>query len=89
MELQVGFCRETILELYKKIWTLRADLTKVPDKNHKISVHFLSNCTLAGLLLHPPPSHHDLHLREKYIAVPGLHIYNGQSCSTSSTSGAQ
>jgi preprotein translocase subunit SecA len=31
---------------------------------------------MAGLLLHPPPSDHYLHLREKleYIAVLGLHM---------------
>ena len=46
-----GFRGNAIFEFYKKQGLdLRADLKKVPNNNHEHVVHFLSNCTLAGLL---------------------------------------
>ena len=51
MECPVGFRGNAIFEFYKKQGLdLRADLKKVPNNNHENLVHFLSNCTLAGLL---------------------------------------
>ena len=51
MECPVGFSGNAIFEFYKKQGLdLRADLKKVPNNNHENLVHFLSNCTLAGLL---------------------------------------
>ena len=51
MEWPVGFSGNAIFEFYKKQGLdLRADLKKVPNNNHENLVHFLSNCTLAGLL---------------------------------------
>ena len=51
MEWPVGFSGNAIFEFYKKQGLdLRADLKKVPNNNHEYLVHFLSNCTLAGLL---------------------------------------
>ncbi len=71
----MGLCGSAIIELYKKRdLDLHADLTKVPDNNSKNSVHFLSNCTMAGLLLGPPPSHHELHSSEKYMAAQRLQM---------------
>ena len=47
----MGFSGNAIFEFYKKQGLgLRADLKKVPNNNHENLVHFLSNCTLAGLL---------------------------------------
>jgi hypothetical protein len=72
VKLQVEICG-TQQDWYKK-QGLHTDLTKVPDINHEHLVYFLSICNLAGLLLHPRPSH--LHLRSRYIAAQGLHCFD-------------